>query len=260
MCEVRHLAIMNFPQIALRTGVWRYYELRPTRPAVKKTRVPHGVSTTPSPPPKVTLPLDYIWSKEFLQKKSLMILHCNTTYLPINLTSVFPFINSLFVWYSGLNAIHIDNFKDIVALTEVDLQNNNISDLGQSTFALNIKIKKLNLSWNRIVFLPRDYLNTLTDLEWFLINNNEIETFPSLFQNNKKLKYVNLSNNRIKSMQVDFSSLPPTIRLLGMNNVCMDFFITKRVSGSQMQQKINANNCKWKSWYVRGGEESTCFQ
>jgi Leucine rich repeat len=79
----------------------------------------------------------------------------------------------------------------------------------------------------------------MTGLEWFIANNNLIEYLsPTLFENLRSLLFVNLNYNKIKVIEVDFAKLPAKVKVLGMGNTCMDFFINKEVNGAKLNQLV----------------------
>lgn len=216
-----------------------------TRP--KTTNRPANATGTPEPPeetepttkPTTTTadPLIKLWKK----KNVLMFLNCNTTYLPWDLYDVFPHVTTFVIWFSGLVTFDASIFR-LMILEEINFQDNEISSFPDNSFADLTNLTSLNLGGNRLTSLPEKMLWNNKKLLDFLAHRNEIEALPAnLFANNTKLIYVNLNNNRIKFISIDFTTLKSIQKILGLQNVCADFFLTKRFNAVQLNELVRAN-------------------
>lgn len=248
------LAVLYPGQTAIRNDSYELYE-KPTTP--KRTLAPTSTkprpktsarpknATGPTEPPETTEstekpttttadPMIALWNK----KKVLMFLNCNTTYLPMDLHNVFQHVTVFVIWNSGL--VTFDKFvlKDM-NLTEINFQDNEIRSFPDDTFAYTLELESINLGGNRIKSLSdKLFLNNLK-LKQFLAPRNEIEALPAnLFVNNTKLTFVNLNNNRIKYISIDFTKLRSIEKILGLQNTCADFFLTKRFTAKQLNELV----------------------
>ena len=90
-------------------------------------------------------------------------------------------------------------------LEEINIEKNNISDISPLRH-INPKVKKLNLSFNKInnINVFEDISKKNKDLEVILLNNNEIEN-ADVFKKKifKKIKEINLENNRLVKSDLD---------------------------------------------------------
>lgn len=222
-------------------GNWKLYEVRQTHAPVKNTRPPPG-ATTPSVtnPPTAAATLDYLDMPGYAQKKSLYFNHCNTTFLPLQLGLVFPHVNSIFVYNSGLEELHPAIFESMQdRLVELGFQDNLIPNLTVTPFPTMPGVKKLNLAFNRIKVVAVDLLSRMNSLETFLINSNLIEVLPAgFFDQNQSLKFVNFNNNKIKSILYKFENYPPNMKLLGMGNKCTSFFVLEPMTNVKQAEMV----------------------
>lgn len=72
-----------------------------------------------------------------------------------------------------------------------DVSNCDLNELGDNTFARMPKLTTLNLAWNNIETLSKDFFNTVNNLVELDLSNNLLnELHPQLFLNNRNLKKV----------------------------------------------------------------------
>lgn len=132
----------------------------------------------------------------------------------------------------------MDSLNDCANLFEINFENNEIERIHENTFDSNKGLNYLNLGFNKIRVLPNSLLSKLKRLEKFIANSNRIEVLSrDIFTNNSNLIFVNLNNNRIKTIEFDFKT--SNIRkLLGLGNVCDNFFINKKVDKIQLDKQV----------------------
>lgn len=93
-----------------------------------------------------------------------------------------------------LTKLPLDGFESETGTLNVfffDASNCDISELGDNTFANMPKLSTLNLAWNNIEQLTKEFFRPLTKLVELNLNNNLIPDFDDLvFVNNRNLKKV----------------------------------------------------------------------
>lgn len=246
ICEVRYLSLLYKSIPAYRNGPWKLDEgviasptttppplttktagnfTAPTQPAVNVTQPP---ITTPRVKPRI--------------KEILILNSCNTTYLPMGMGLVFPHLKILIVWFSGLRELNHEYFKDMPKLRELNLRDNEIAFLVEPLLAFVGNITSLDIGFNFIVEFPEKFLYYTPKLQTFIANHNLIEVLqPTLFAGSPVLSFVNLNNNKIKAIGVDFVAMRSLKKLLGLGNVCADFFLTKNFTAAQLNDLVRKN-------------------
>lgn len=95
---------------------------------------------------------------------------------------------------NGLAKLPLDGFESETGTLNVflfDASNCDISELGDNTFANMPKLSTLNLAWNNIEQLTKEFFRPMTRLVELNLNNNLITEFDDLvFVNNRNLKKV----------------------------------------------------------------------
>lgn len=95
---------------------------------------------------------------------------------------------------NGLTKLPLDGFNSETNTLNVflfDASNCDISELGDNTFANMPKLTTLNLAWNNIEQLTKEFFRPMTRLTELNLNNNLITDFEDLvFVNNRNLKKV----------------------------------------------------------------------
>lgn len=95
---------------------------------------------------------------------------------------------------NGLTKLPLDGFESETGKLNIflfDASNCDISELGDSTFANMPRLTTLNLAWNNIEQLSKEFFRPMTKLVELNLNNNLITDFDDLvFVNNRNLKKV----------------------------------------------------------------------
>lgn len=144
-------------------------------------------------------------------------------FLPQNLGEIFPNLDSIQIYKTGL--IFVDNkslknltvlkvlhlsenkiqmvdsgaFEDLVELEFLSLANNQIEYLNSKTFANLKKLKNLGFAINKIEYLSSSIFKNLENLEDLSMELNQIKVLPNnIFGNLKKVKQISLLANEIK--------------------------------------------------------------
>lgn len=172
-----------------------------------------------------------------------MIINCNTSYLPYKLSEIFPHMSTIIVWFSGLEMI-IPYAIQSKVINEINFQDNLIQYLYEDTFSQTPNVRKLNLGSNKIQNLPEKMFSKLEHLETFIADRNEIEFLhAALFEMNPSIIFINLNNNKIKEIGIDFTKMKSLQKVLGMQNACGDFYLTKKFD-AKMLNKLVHEKCR----------------
>lgn len=99
---------------------------------------------------------------------------------------------------NGLTKLPLDGFESETGTLNVfsfDASNCDISELGDNTFANMPKLNTLNLAWNNIEQLSKEFFRPMTKLVELNLNNNLLSDLDDLvFVNNRNLKKVSPSH------------------------------------------------------------------
>ncbi|XP_041980034.1 toll-like receptor 7 [Aricia agestis] len=103
-------------------------------------------------------------------------------------------------------------------LQELKLQNNNISDISSEIFNGLISLRILNISYNKLQFIPEGtFANTKELREMYLNNNMLFELAKGVFHRLEQLLVLDLSNNQLSSAHIDGGTFIGLIRLVILN-------------------------------------------
>lgn len=255
-CDVKSLESLYGFEAAFRQGNYSYYDYpftpatrlpvtrtKRTRMTVKRndtTLAMNSTTTVPTTSTTITtttqkpLPIP-------VRKELLLIRHCNITYMPLSLGKCFPNLRTIVVWSSGLKELDTVNFEDMPYMKDLNFEDNIIEQLDENTFFKLDGLASLNLARNFIKVLPEKLLSSSKQLQSFIANNNQIEFLPaSLFAANPKMSFVNFNCNKIKVIAIDFTKTKLK-KVLGLNNICADFFLNKVVDAKKLNALVKAN-------------------
>ncbi|KOB72878.1 18 wheeler [Operophtera brumata] len=103
-------------------------------------------------------------------------------------------------------------------LQELNLQNNNITDISSETFNGLISLRILNISYNNLQFIPEGTFASTKELREVYLNNNLLfELAAGVFHRLEQLLVLDLSNNLLSSAHVDGGTFIGLIRLVILN-------------------------------------------
>ncbi|KAL3882136.1 hypothetical protein ACJMK2_028507 [Sinanodonta woodiana] len=127
----------------------------------------------------------------------------------------------LFIEKNEIDYIENNAFGD-ASIVELNLRNNNISDINLFRHSNFPSLRKLDLSHNNItVRISSDFCSRFQGIETLLISNNRIQAVSShAFESLLNLRFLDLSYNRISFLQetaltTSFSSVKPFVKLQG---------------------------------------------
>ncbi|XP_013196281.1 toll-like receptor 7 [Amyelois transitella] len=102
------------------------------------------------------------------------------------------------------------------SLSHLYLQHNNISDI--SSEVLNLNIRVLNISHNRLHTLPEGLFNNARELREIYLNDNSLyELARGVFHRLDELIVLDLSSNQLTSNHIDDGTFKGLIRLIVLN-------------------------------------------
>ena len=189
---------------------------------------------------------------EMLEKKIMLILNDK---LNIELTGEekILILNDKDIGNKYFDLLCILQFKK---LQEISLRNNNISNINSLININSPALKKLDLSYNKIMKLDvfKDLAKKCEELEYINLSNNEIEN-ANVFKEKifRKIKEINLQNNRliksefeeIKNIIIDsigcYNKFKLIYKLDRINNK-MKIFGEKFIENNKNNFKIKINN------------------
>lgn len=134
-------------------------------------------------------------------KTEMLFDSCRMHSLPAGLFTAFPKLKTLYTWNSGLRQVSKLDFRNALELNELDLSQNKISALDDSTFFWAIDLDSINLAQNRINRLEKLTFHGLISLRTLnLANNQLVKLAPGTFDVMPRLQLLNLERNRIRSI------------------------------------------------------------
>ncbi len=147
---------------------------------------------------------------------------------PKNLCDFNVYLNYLDLSENSINTnITTDTFKCLTQLRVLNVSFNSLRYISEAAFDSTYSLKTIDLSNNRIQFLPlKLFVNKLPNLEYIFLQNNLIQEIDTWYFTLAKLIKVDLSNNMIEKLtnnlnldiynQTYVSQLQPQINLLDM--------------------------------------------
>ncbi|KAG9442045.1 hypothetical protein H6P81_017899 [Aristolochia fimbriata] len=117
--------------------------------------------------------------------------------LPENIGSLFPKLEEVSIFRSGLQGRIPASLGQLKALTSLELFENNLSgEIHESISKNGSSLLHLNLSHNKLHGKIFPGGTNFTSLVFLLLNNNKLSgTIPTGLENSKSLKYVDIRNN-----------------------------------------------------------------
>lgn len=95
-------------------------------------------------------------------------------------------------------------------LKAVKIDSNRLTDIPRSLFSNTlVKLEKLDLSKNSIVFIPEDLCNNLKSLTELNLDKNLIVSLPKQMGNLKRLKSLSLQHNKIRGQSTAYTLQNP---------------------------------------------------
>ncbi|KAG4068567.1 hypothetical protein HA402_004908 [Bradysia odoriphaga] len=112
-----------------------------------------------------------------------------------------------------------DATKKLIKLNRLEISGVGLKSVKADQLAAFERISELDVSNNQISELDAESLKKLRDLEFIMLHHNEIEVLPlGLFDSNPKLYYIQLDNNKLKEIHVDTFQEHPDLNFLYLRN------------------------------------------
>ncbi len=103
----------------------------------------------------------------------------------------------------------------------------NISDISMLRLDLFDSLEELNLSYNKIAFLRRDFFPVRNNLSILDLSHNKLRIMnKSFFENLKSLSFLDLRFNQIEYFDIDYFDLSMLKSILLASNLLREFFCT----------------------------------
>ncbi|KAK6637605.1 hypothetical protein RUM44_008027 [Polyplax serrata] len=121
---------------------------------------------------------------------------------------------------SGLRHLDRHAFSANTKLIALDISENEIEELGNTTFSNLAHLKSVNLSHNSLQDIPDGFFHDLDSVEYLSLswNNFQILPFGMLAPVKPSLLTIDLSHNRIITIQNDFFTFAPNVQILRLND------------------------------------------
>lgn len=132
-------------------------------------------------------------------------------------------ISSLVIRNTDLEVVSEINFRELLNLTTVSLNFNEIHEVQSHAFDNLLLLETLELTHNKIESLENDLLKNNINLVRVALNNNLIKTISAqLFSRNTKLKLLMLQSNEIIQIEENFLGNKSLDALNLYSNICVD--------------------------------------
>lgn len=124
-------------------------------------------------------------------------------YLPINIYELFPNLIAFKAINCSVKSLSIENFRNLLALELLALDNNEIEGLPPGVFRDLGSLEILNLSYNKIKFIDRDTFESLNDLTELYLTKNLITSMEFKLDSLLELREFSVRNNSISYLPMN---------------------------------------------------------
>lgn len=132
-------------------------------------------------------------------KRELLFDRCRMHAIPAGIFSAFPNLRTMFTWNAGIQVLRPHDLRNAQQLRNIDLSQNNISQLVESIFFSAIDLEYINLAANRIDSLPKLTFHGLVRLRFLHLDHNRIEYLAAgTFDVMPRLEVLYADHNRIR--------------------------------------------------------------
>lgn len=144
----------------------------------------------------------------------------NLTFIPASIFETFPKIHVIRLSV-GVKALSKESFKNAGHLQMLELQKNSIDKVPAGVFSHAASLKEINLSNNQISEIEDNAFSELNDLVFIYLEKNHLTTLKRLtFAGAPNLKSLRLLDNEIESIEDGALNLPElTAIFLGSNKI-----------------------------------------
>lgn len=132
-------------------------------------------------------------------KRELIFDRCRMHAIPAGIFNAFPNLRTMFTWNAGLQVLRSHDLRNAEQLRNIDLSQNNISQLAESIFSNAIDLEYINLAANSIDRLPKLTFHGLVRLRILHLDRNRIGHLAAgTFDVTPRLEVLYADNNRIR--------------------------------------------------------------
>lgn len=152
-------------------------------------------------------------------KTEMLFDSCNLHSIPPAIFTEFPNLKTLYTWNSALVVVSKTDFLNALKLKELDMSYNRITELLDSTFFWAIDLEIIKLEKNRINRLERLAFHGLISLRTLSLAHNQLEILaPGTFDVMPRLRILYLQSNRIRIIDVKLFARNTELRDLQMQD------------------------------------------
>jgi Leucine-rich repeat (LRR) protein len=121
----------------------------------------------------------------------------DTVYDP-SLLEAFPEMTYYAILNHRVEVLQKEAMTELATLEGFDLSNGDLTRIEFDAFLDMVKLRDIDLSKNKLVFIHPQLFTTLANLEKLNLNGNQLQALEvDTFTNNKKLQVLKLQNNKI---------------------------------------------------------------
>ncbi|XP_053397398.1 toll-like receptor Tollo [Mercenaria mercenaria] len=107
----------------------------------------------------------------------------------------------------SIKKISKESFEGLEHLLDIDLSDNEITNLDENTFDyMRNQLQKISLSNNRLNYLHSDYFRAL-NISYLMLDHNDIEFLNGSLSHIHNLKVLNISSNKLQSVSGLFQNM-----------------------------------------------------
>lgn len=152
-------------------------------------------------------------------------------------------LKSLVLRGNQLNAFKGEIFNTGTGLEEIDLSDNQISYIFQTSFKIHPRVRRIDLSKNRFNFFPASTIAGLQFLEFFSLSNNQLKVLEELdFARLPRLRKLEVSNNQIETVSDMAFHNSSQLQYLDLSNNKIDRLGERMFEGFTRIEMLNLDN------------------
>jgi hypothetical protein len=130
-----------------------------------------------------------------------------------------------------------------VELQWLNLNDNNINYIHQTTFRNNSKLRGLHISGNNLASIKPGTFDHNTELQWLNLERNSIsDILPSTFRNNSRLRNLDVSGNKITFINPDTFIYNKELRFLYLQGNNISDISTSSFVGLEQLEDLDLSN------------------
>lgn len=140
-------------------------------------------------------------------KTELLFDNCSISSIPKGIFKAFPNLKTMYTWNAGIHTVSKIDFQNALNLRVIDLSQNLINQILDSTFFWAIDLEFIDLSQNKLKQIEKNAFHGLIRLRTLHAQSNMIENLaPGTFDLLPMLETIHLNDNAIQSIDKNLFS------------------------------------------------------